>query len=305
MAPEKQLETYLKLVKRLEQKINKIKHTIGTDQSVLGELENPLEYIDQIDDVEDINRVTDLYNETTATKALLDLEEDAGFLTEDQYVFELRSFLKNSTEKEVYTIKNISIGKWGYLPEIKRKLIDTPDVIGLTQTMIKEDENKALYPVDIFVEYQALDGKVGVLDTIDALTHIKTTPDDSKRAVDAIKTNKERSFIKKLMESQAVEEATSETLVFRRTQSIQNILDTIAKYLPELQLSNALNRIESKLELKKTRKLFSDAKEDLKTYDQLRPITLNRFTTLVKELTKEEKPEKTVDDINTLLFYAK
>ena len=107
------------------------------------------------------------------------------------------------------------------------------------------------------------------------------------------------------MESQAVEEATSETLVFRRTQSIQNILDTIAKYLPELQLSNALNRIESKLELKKTRKLFSDAKEDLKTYDQLRPITLNRFTTLVKELTKEEKPEKTVDDINTLLFYAK
>jgi len=305
MAPEKQLETYLKLVKRLEQKINKIKHTIGTDQSVLGELENPLEYIDQVDDVEDVNRVTDLYNETTATKALLDLEEDAGFLTEDQYVFELRSFLKNRTEKEVNTIKNISIGKWGYLPEIKRKLIDIPDVIGLTQTMIKEDENKALYPVDIFVEYQAVDGKVGVLDTIDALTHIKTTPDDSKRAVDAIKTNKERSFIKKLMESQAVEEATSETLVFRRTQSIQNVLDTIAKYLPELQLSNALNRIESKLELKKTRKLFSDAKEDLKTYEQLRPVTLERFKTLVKELTKEDKPEKTVDDINTLLFYAK
>jgi ERCC4-related helicase len=305
MAPEKKLETYLKLVKRLEQKINKIKHTIGTDQSILGEIENPLEYIDQVDDVEDINRVAELYNETTATKALLDLEEDAGFLTEDQYIFELRSFLKNSTEKEVNTIKNISIGKWGYLPEIKRKIIDTPDVIGLTQTMIKEEENKALYPVDIFVEYQAIDGKVGVLDTIDALTHIKTTPDDSKRAIDVIKTNKERSFIKKLMESQAKEEAISETLVFRRTQSIQNVLDTIAKYLPELQLSGALDRIESKLELKKTRKLFSDAKEDLKTYDQLRPITLTRFTALVKELTKEEKPEKTVDNINTLLFYAK
>ncbi|MDO8522316.1 MAG: helicase-related protein [bacterium] len=304
MEPEKQLETYLKLVKRLKQKINKIAHTIGTDQSVLGELENPIEYIDQVDDAEDISRVVALYKEETATKALLELEDDAGFLTEDQYVFELRTFLKNSTEKEVNTIKNISVGKWGYLPKIKRTPIDTPDVIGLTQTMVREDE-KTTYPVDIFVEYQAVDGKVGVMDTVDALTLIKTTPDDSKRAVDAIKTNKERSFIKKLMERQAEGEATRETLVFKRTSSIEVILDSVAKYLPDLQLSQALTRIDSKPELKKTRKLLSDAKEDLKTYEQLRPITLDRFTVLVKELTKEKKLEKTVDDISTLLFYAK
>ena len=305
MAPEKQLESYLKLVKRLEQKINKIAHTIGTDQSILGEQENPLEYIDQVDDVKDIERVAELYDEATGTKALLDLEDDTDFLTEDEYIFELRSFLKNSTEKEKDTIKNIALGKWGYLPEVKRIQVDTPDVIGLTQTMIREDEKKDLYPVDIFVEYQALDGKVSVLDTIDALTHIKTTPEDSKRAVDVIKTNKDRSFIKKLMESQAVEEATSETLVFKRTPSVEIILDSVAKYLPDLQLSSALTRIDSKLELKKTRKLFSDAKEDIKTYEQLRPITLNRFTTLVKEITKEKKTQKAVDNINTLLFYAK
>ena len=305
MAPEKQLESYLKLVKRLEQKINKIAHTIGTDQSILGEQENPLEYIDQVDDVKDIERVAELYDEATGTKALLDLEDDTDFLTEDEYIFELRSFLKNSTEKEKDTIKNIALGKWGYLPEVKRIQVDTPDVIGLTQTMIREDEKKDLYPVDIFVEYQALDGKVSVLDTIDALTHIKTTPEDSKRAVDVIKTNKDRSFIKKLMESQAVEEATSETLVSKRTPSVEIILDSVAKYLPDLQLSSALTRIDSKLELKKTRKLFSDAKEDIKTYEQLRPITLNRFTTLVKEITKEKKTQKAVDNINTLLFYAK
>jgi CRISPR/Cas system-associated endonuclease/helicase Cas3 len=67
MAPEKQLETYLKLVKRLEQKINKIKHTIGTDQSILSEVENPIEYIDQADDAKDIDCVADLYDETTGT----------------------------------------------------------------------------------------------------------------------------------------------------------------------------------------------------------------------------------------------
>ena len=302
MAPEKQLETYLKLVKRLEQKINKIAHTIGTDQSILGEQENPLEYIDQ---VEEVNRVTDLYDEKIASKALLDLEDDTDFLTEDEYVFELRSFLKNSTAKEIETIKNVSIGKWGYLPEVKRKLPDTPDVIGLTQTMIQEDVAKDLYPVDIFVEYEALDGKVGVVDTIDALTHIKTTPEDSKRSPDMIKTNKDRSFIKKLMERQAEEEATAESLVFRRTPSVQIILDAASRYLPDLQLNAALDQIDSKLELKKTRKLFSEAKEDLKTYEQLRPVTLDRFVVLVKELTKEKKPEKSVGGINTLLFYAK
>ena len=305
MAPEKQLETYLKLVKRLEQKINKIAHTIGTDQSILGEDANPLEYIDQVDDVKDIDRVTELYDESTGTKALLALEDDTDFLTEDEYIFELRSFLKNSTEKEKDTIKNIAVGKWGYLPEVKRTQIDTPDVIGLTQTMIREDDKKDLYPVDIFVEYQALDGKVGVLDTIDALTHIKTTPEESKRIFDVIKTNKDRPFIKKLMERQAVEEATSETLIFRRTPSIELILEKVSKYLPDLQLSMALARIDSKLELKKARKLFSDAKEDIKNHEQLRPITLERFTALVKELTREKKAEKTVDDINTLLFYAK
>jgi ERCC4-related helicase len=302
MAPEKQLETYLKLVKRLEQKINKIAHTIGTDQSILGEQENPLEYIDQ---VEDVNKVTELYDEKTATKALLDLEDDADFLTEDEYIFELRSFLKNSTEKEVETIKNVAVGKWGYLPEVRRKMVETPDVIGLTQTMIQEDEKKDLYSVDIFVEYQGLDGKVGVLDTIDALTHIKTTPEDSNRTTDKIKPNKDRSFIKKLMESQAVEEATAETLVFKKTRSVEVVLDAVARSLPQLQLSAALDRIDSKLEFKKTRKLFSDAKEDLKTYEQLRPITLEKFVSLVKELTKDEKPQKSVDNISTLLFYAK
>ncbi len=305
MAPEKKLETYLKLVKRLEQKINKIKHTIGTDQPVLGELENPIEYIDQADDVSEIDRVADLYKESTASKALLELEDDSDFLTEDEYVFELRSFLKKATEKEIDTIKNIAIGKWGYLPEVKRVSAEVPEIIGMTETMIREDENKDAYPVDIFVEYRESDGKVGVLDTIDALTHIKTTKDDSKRLADKINVSKERSFIRKLMESQAVEEATSETLKFRRTTSIEVILDSVAKYLPDLQLSSALDRIESKLELKKTRKLFADAKEDLKTYEQLRPITLERFMTLVKELTREQKPQKSVDRISTLLFYAK
>jgi hypothetical protein len=52
MHPETNLESYLKLVSRLEQKIDRIKFTVGTDQSVLGETENPIEYIDEIEEAE-------------------------------------------------------------------------------------------------------------------------------------------------------------------------------------------------------------------------------------------------------------
>ena len=305
MSPEKQLESYLKLVKRLEQKIDKISHTIGTDQSILGEEANPLEYIDQGDGFQEINQVIELYDEEKGSKALLDFEDDTGFLTEDEYVFELRAFLKNSTEKEIQTIKNIAVGKWGYFPEKVQSNKDLPDIMGLTRTMVQAGDQKTAYPVDIFVEYQTRDGKVGVLDTVDALTYIKTAPDDSKRKVDTIKTNRGRAFIKKLMESQAVEEAVSDALVFRRTKTIEVVLDAVTKFLPDLQLSRALDHISSKLELKKTRKVFASAQDDLKAYDQLRPITLEQLTVLAKELVRESKPEKTVDQINTLLFYAK
>jgi hypothetical protein len=86
---------------------------------------------------------------------------------------------------------------------------------------------------------------------------------------------------------------------------VEIVLDAVARALPQLQLSAALDRIDSKLELKKTRKLFTEAKEDIKTYEQLRPITLEKFVSLAKELTKEQKPQKSVDNISTLLFYAK
>ena len=305
MAPEKQLETYLKLIKRLKQKINRIKHTIGTDQSVLGEKENPLEYIDQLEEENESDPTKDLYDPAKASQALIDLEDDSDFLSEDEHVFELRTFLKNAGDKEIETIKDMPLGKWGYLPSIKRKLKEVPEVIGLTQTTLKEDSSARTYPVDIFVEYRSRDGKVDVIDTIEALNHLKTSPDENKRLRDNIAIDKERSFIKKLMESQAAEEATNETTIFKRTPKISEVLDYVSRLRPDLQLNRALDRINSKLELKKTNKLFRDAKEDIKTYDQIRPVTLSRFTSLVQELTKEEKPDKAVDDVKTILFYAK
>ena len=305
MAPEKQLESYLKLIKRLRQKINRIKHTIGTDQSVLGEEENPIEYIDQIEEEGDSDKTKNLYDPVKASQALIDLEDDNDFLSEDEHVFELRAFLKNASEKEIEVIKNIALGKWGYLPNSVRNIKDVPEVIGLTRTILKEDTSQKTYQVDIFVEYRTKDGKVDVVDTIEALNHLKTTPDEIKRLRDNIKLDKERSFIKKLMEKQAVKEATNETTVFKRTRVISYILDQVSYLRPDLQLSRALDCINSKLEHKETTKLFTDANNDMKTYDQLRPATLERFTRLVEELTKEKKPDKTVDEVNTILFYAK
>lgn len=171
--------------------------------------------------------------------------------------------------------------------------------------MIQEGDKKDLYPVDIFVEYKMIDGKVGVVDTIDALLSIKTTQDENTRLVDQIKIDRDRLSIKKLMESQAVEEATSELVAFKITPSMEVVLDAIARSMPSLQLSFALGRISSKLELNRAKKLFTDARNDIKTHGQLLPITLNGFVRLAQELLKEQKLKKKADNITTLLFYAK
>ena len=47
--PSDDLEAYLKLVRRLERKIDTINSTVGNDQSILGEEANPIEFNDMLD----------------------------------------------------------------------------------------------------------------------------------------------------------------------------------------------------------------------------------------------------------------
>ena len=79
-------EAYLKLVNTLERKIERIKNSVGTDQSILGEDAMPVEFTD------DVQVEASLYGEN-ATEVFDTLSnDDAGLLSEDEYIREYRAW---------------------------------------------------------------------------------------------------------------------------------------------------------------------------------------------------------------------
>ncbi len=104
MKPHDDLDKFLKLFKSLQDKIEVINATIGSDASVLGEVENPLDY-------------TGVYSndEKKATEEYLKLEENAESFTDDEFINDLKSFITNATEEEKKKLQFIPIGKWGQI----------------------------------------------------------------------------------------------------------------------------------------------------------------------------------------------
>jgi ERCC4-related helicase len=115
MHPATKIETYLKLVNRLENKIAVINATIGNDQSVLGEEANPIEFMDT---------VADLYSddEQKRLRAFQQIENDADLLAvDDQFISDLKIFDQNPAYSAEYktTIYHIPQHKWWqYTPSI-------------------------------------------------------------------------------------------------------------------------------------------------------------------------------------------
>ena len=96
MKPTQELEMYLNLVHRLENKIDSIKNTIGLDQGVLSVSDvNPIEFIEKY------------YNNG-------DSNDDTILAENDEHVSELRKFLAKYKDdpKHIDRIKNMPLGKF-------------------------------------------------------------------------------------------------------------------------------------------------------------------------------------------------
>jgi superfamily II DNA/RNA helicase len=199
MHPETNLESYLKLVSRLEQKIDRIKFTVGTDQSVLGETENPIEYIDEIEEAEKSdereNAVLDLYDADKATETFSELDaDDEEFLSIDEYVLDLRKFLSDASEEDKERVQNIPVGKWVYMPESAKKIYNTPTILSLTRSRVTTSETGVDFETHIFVESDALSGYlVDAVETIEALKHLRTTAEDNERKLIALGYDREQA----------------------------------------------------------------------------------------------------------------
>jgi superfamily II DNA or RNA helicase len=305
MHPETNLESYLKLVHRLEQKIDRIKYTVGTDQSVLGEAENPIEYIDEIEESEkQENTVLNLYDEAKATDTFSELDDDDDFLSIDEYVLDLRKFLSDATAEEKTRVQNIPVGKWGYLPESAKKDINSPTVLSLTRSKGTTTETGVDFETHIFVESDAQSGyMVDAVETIEALKHIRTTPDDNERALDRIGYDREQA--KKYILALAKRQAVRKNSTFKITPSIKLVLNEIANVLPDVSVDASLEQIVTKQDDKLMRDLFRKANLDLKSHQQLLPNTISGFEKAVKKLATHVNDEKEVSSVEGVLLYAK
>ncbi len=301
MHPDAKLESYLKLVSRLEQKIERIKYTVGTDQSVLGESENPIEYIDDYEEIENKQKVLDLYDSATASQVVVDSDDDAELLSMDEYVLDLRRFVRDASPEQIAKVKQIPSGKWGYFPANAQP---RAALLALTRNTVVTAAGEGEIRVNIFVECDPESRyMVDVVETMTALSLIRTQPNTGSREAD--KFEYDRKLTCKLVTAQSKEEAATDHPVFRLSPSITRVLNHLFSALPELDLARTLPRIQTKQELKRARELFRQANQQLNSYSQIRPDTLSQFQELAIELAEGNQGRRVVKDAEVVLVYGK
>jgi ERCC4-related helicase len=179
MKPESELDGYLKLIQRLQGKIDIIRNTIGTDTPVLEEPENPIEYTDAISEIysHDLQR---------RMKALDDAEKASDYLlSEDEFVMDLKKFIADDKYSAPYKqqIFSISNGKWAVLP---LRGSDKPAVLGLSALTSESD----IVIGHQFVELDEGIKTVKAVSALKALSYLRTSDSDSERLLDKSKVNK-------------------------------------------------------------------------------------------------------------------
>ncbi len=299
--PETALDSYLRLVNRLERKIDVIKYTIGTDQSVLGENENPIEFLDGFEEDQSLKEVLGMYNDPNSSSVMDRFDDDDALLSEDEFIIELRRFLATATDEQIKRIKEIPRGKWGHLPSNsqapKKRIISLTETYGFVESTGKD------FTSHFFIEADPDSGyMVDAVDIIEALGYLKCDEADSKSQLDNFDHN--RNLVKKLVEAASKEEAKDGNSVVRLTPTKIRILDNLAAALPGLGLSLVMKNISTKQQLRKTEQLFLAANRELKSYSQILPNTLEAFVVLQKELLEATTEERTIESVEAVLFYV-
>ncbi len=199
MHPQHQLEQYLRLVERLQHKVDLIRNTVGTDQSILGEKAKPVDFLDDAANDLDIDATLKLLtgDEQLRQQAMTALEEEADFsLGEDGYIADLRRF---DTESDLETKRRVYHGipkrKWGMLPAKTVVNKNVPDALTLVRFDVKNAENKESVEVigghQRFYASQPRAGTMQLFDTLAALSYMQTTAEDNHPIRDAIEFDKE------------------------------------------------------------------------------------------------------------------
>jgi superfamily II DNA or RNA helicase len=171
--PTEQLESYLQLVRKLQDKINLIRYTIGSDQSVLDEEPIPQDFTEDLYSRDEKKRM-EAFQKIFETSELL--------AAEDLFMDDLREFDRNPDLEEIYKqkIKNLPKGKWGHIQMRK----EDDEFIHLAHLM--DNKGEAGY----FVAFSK--DRIGeLLTTSEGLLSIKATSDQNERFRDKFRNKPE------------------------------------------------------------------------------------------------------------------
>ncbi|OFY12112.1 MAG: hypothetical protein A2X05_17045 [Bacteroidetes bacterium GWE2_41_25] len=166
--PTEQLERYLQLVSKLQDKINLIRYTIGSDQSVLDEEPIPQDFTEDLYSRDEKKRL-EAFRKIFETSELL--------AAEDLFMDDLREFDRNESFDTSYkeSIKGLPKGKWGKV-QMKK---DDDDYNHLAH--IIDDKNEAGY----FIAYKNNKGEL--LTTAEGLLSIQAISTNNQRFKDIFK----------------------------------------------------------------------------------------------------------------------
>lgn len=302
--PTDDLESYLKLVRRLERKIDTINSTVGNDQSILGEKENPIEFNDMLEYFD--------IDEKKASKAAKKFENEGDLLDwTDDYSLELRHYLeKHKDDGEIKRIQSIPKGKWNYLPDNQKGLIDPTEVLGLYTTSGKVSSTGEKLSNIGFVKIVSSGKSRGPFSSIraeyieeqEALKRIKTTSDDNKTSMDTIKLNREK-YVSKGRTEVSVQFGNSKP-VFDIKHSHEKALKVIGQYFNIDVLGLVRNGIRRSNEKREFEQLVRKVNREVRDSGSPYSTTIRKWESFINNLLDKEKQEQKIDKIEGVLFYA-
>ena len=286
MRPTEDIEFYLKLVNRLENKINVIKSVVGLDQAVLhADDVNPMEFVDRI-----------------YKKGELPDADDEFLTVEDEHIFELRKFMANSTEERIHSIKSMPLGKWNYLP---RETSLKKTSISLSEVSVQIDQSGTSTKEHIFSKIDCSGLYQGeFIDLKTALDSIKTTPDDNERKVDEI--SYDRYMVERISLAQSRREAKNNSNLFKLTKGQIQLLNLyVQNKTIDFDIRKLFEQgISDVMEKNQFNKLASKGSKEIKENGVLNISTIIELESLIQKLRSKEASIRQVGDSKGILYYA-
>lgn len=277
--PTEQLESYLRLVSKLQEKINLIRYTIGSDQSVLDEEPIPQDFTEDLYSRDEKKRL-EAFKKIFETSELL--------AAEDLFMDDLREFDRSENYKTAYKeqIKNLPKGKWGKV-QMKKEDDDYTHLAHIT-----DDNDEAGY----FIAYKNKRGEL--MTTAEGLLSIQAISTNNQRFKDTFKNKPSVEFeIMEYIQSYQFREGDIVN-VYNKAQEnaiayIRNIMfEYQYAYNDILQVENCLLYSLNAYLNKESMKLVREVNRMLRQNKHVGSEMVDRFIALAKQYNPGEVTDK-------------